>query len=155
MLRNLTTPPYSQKGKAERGVRKGKPIPKAIVDGTHRPGGTIPGMITTLNRTLAILSILDNGTNPTRGRVAERARDKWILRQDLIPKLYGAIFTNAPVTRLIGVSKTPIALVAQLLIATALGARHAIVQAILLTTVSLPLFVFLQKGRVKASDRAT
>jgi hypothetical protein len=139
----------------EKGVRKGKTIPKAIIDGTLRSNGTILGMITTLNRTLMILSIPDIGTHHTRGRVAERARESRIPRKVLTHKLCGVIFTSASVIRLIGVSKTPTALVAQLQIAMVLGARLAIVLDILQKTVLLPLFVFLQKVRVKGSDIIT
>ncbi len=112
-------------------------------------------MIRTLNQIIVILTITDHGTNPTRGRDAEKARVKWIPHRDLIPKIYGATFTSDLVTRPIGALKTPTALVAQLLIATAHAARLAIDLAIPPTPVSLPLFAFLQKERVKASDRAT
>jgi hypothetical protein len=106
-----------------------------------------------------IISITDHGTNITRERVVEKVMEKARVSQ-IPPKVSihkpcGVIFTSASVTRLIGVLKTPTALVAQLQIATVLGARLAIVLDILQTTVSLPLFAFLQKVRVKGSDRVT
>jgi hypothetical protein len=138
-----------------KGVRKEKPIPKATIDGTYRPLGIIPGTITTPNRIQVTLSITDHGTNLLRGRVVERVRESRIPRKVSTHKLCGVIFTSASVTRLTGVSKTPTALVAQLLIATVPGARLVIVLDILPTTVSLPLFAFLLKVKVKGGDRAT
>ena len=114
---------------------------------------TMNGMIIPLYQ-LAIPRITVSGTHLLKERDAARARVKWILHRGLILKLCGVIFTTDLVTRPIGALRTLTALEVQLPVMTDCGARPAIVQAILPVPVLPPLFAFLTKEKVKASDRA-
>jgi hypothetical protein len=140
----------------EKGVRKGKPTPKAIIVGTHQPLGIIPGTTTTLTNILATLHITANGTHPQKGKDTARTRVKWTTIREWILKFTGVIFTNDMAIRQNGALRTLTAQVVRLLETMLMdcGVRLAIVLAILLAIAMHPLFVF-QRIKAKENDRAT
>ncbi len=133
--------------------KKGKAIPKATLDGINREIGTLTGMNVTRHPRI-ILRITTSGLLPPKEKEGVRAKAKWIPHRGLTLKLCGAIFTKDSVTRPIGASTTLTALV-QLLTMTDYGVRLATVLVIPPTPVTLPLFAYLRKSKVKESNRLT
>jgi hypothetical protein len=112
--RNPTTPLSSRKEKGK-GVRKGNPTPKAIINGTHKPIGPMPGTTTTLSNIPALLPLTANGTHPQKKKAMGRARVTWTMLRDWTLKFTGVIFTKNMAIQQNGASTTLTTQVVQLL----------------------------------------